>query len=190
MSVRFALTIQDVTYFIADMKPDISKETFTLEQINVKRYPSGVLFAYQRSNVITDYIRTHPDLLRHTKKFPLSRYHLVSNFTKNIRQLIIDERLSDIYESIEDNCYFIATPHKLFQIFDQYRILTVVDYVSYGPYEDIVFEYLQTHDVTLKTTHHIKIIMELLNQLFTDIYDRFVIINTINKDLIFKEDIK
>jgi hypothetical protein len=190
MSVRFVLKVEDVTYFVADLSPDISREDFKLEDVFVKRYPSGVLFAYKTPNTITDYIRTHTDLLRHSKKKPLDRYHLITHFTKNIRQFILDERLEDIDEDIASNRYFIATQDSIFQVFDQYRILTITDYASYGPYEDVVFEYLQTHDVSKNTFHHIKTIMHLLERLFPYVSDRFVIMNQTNQDVIFKEDIK
>lgn len=190
MSVRFVLKVKDITYFVADISPDISREDFKLEDIFVKRYPSGVLFAYKTPNTITDYIRTHPDLLRHSKKKPLDRHHLITHFTKNIRQLILDERLEDIDDDIASNRYFIAAQNSIFQVFDQYRILTITDYASYGPYEDVVFEYLQTHDVSENTFSHIKNIMYVLERLFPYVFERFVIINHKNQDVIFKEDIK
>lgn len=189
MPVRFVFKKDDVTYFVSDITPDVTKESFKLEDIQVKRYPSGVLFSYKTHNLITDYIRTHPDLFRHTKKEPLGIHHLVTHFTKEIRQFVIDEHIEDIDDEILNNRYFIATQDSLFQVFNQYRIITIVDCASYGPYEDIVFEYMQTHDISNDIFIHVKHIMHALERHFPYVFDRFVVVNNKNSKVLFKEDI-
>jgi hypothetical protein len=189
MPVRFVFKSNNTTYFVADMTPEVTKETFSLEDIQVKRYPSGILLSYSSHNMMTDYIRTHPDLLRHSKKKPLNIHHLITHFTKNIRQFVVDEQLEDLNEDILLNRYFISAGDNLFQVFNQYRILTIADYASYGPYEDIIFEYMQTHEMTSNIYEHVKTMMYHLERLFPYTFERFVIINNKNTDVIFNEDI-